>query len=133
MVAVAAAISHCNMEDDEGDWDPFADPALQAAQDACLNKSASPNHSDTRVVLEALPDFFAEELELLEATYAAQLLESAPAGHKRWLVEPDADAIAEGNQVSQAESNNGIDIESAYEGPVYERGNITLEFCKDLL
>lgn len=139
MVAIASTLRHCDMEDDEVVWDPFADPALQAAQDASLNKSSSPTHSETRIVLDALPDFFAEELELLEAAYATQLLESAPEGHKQWFQNSDtvaetfANSIAEANQVSQEVNNNGTDVESAYEGPVYQKGNVTLEFCKDLV
>jgi len=117
----------------EIEWDPFVDPADLESSAPQQKAVCGP------IAVEDLLD-----LTEVEAAYAAQLLESLPLGHhlgnacaEDGIENGNTDFIVAGSGIFTATpelvSDDGVDSESAYEGPVYRRGAINAEFCEDLM
>mmetsp|Transcript_55646 Transcript_55646/g.143364 ORF Transcript_55646/g.143364 Transcript_55646/m.143364 type:complete len:458 (+) Transcript_55646:176-1549(+) len=141
------------------EWDPFADPADFVLDNPSSGDSFTPPElaglSSAGLFLEANLDCSdqgneAQDLQALEAAYAGDLLQGLP--HEQLelelvdfasdnlnskvdnlssLADPD-NIVSEADEV-RAIDVSSIEVEGAYEGPVYKSGEITPEFCQELL
>lgn len=125
---------------DDDDWDPFADPADSGAEESQQDSFSN----GAAFGLGFTED--EEDLEEVEAAYAAQLLESLPLGHHVGPADEEItstisveDFAMEGmaSAPTPLEAGGpggaGLGAAPAEEGPVYNSGEVTPEFCRALM
>mmetsp|Transcript_67893 Transcript_67893/g.199381 ORF Transcript_67893/g.199381 Transcript_67893/m.199381 type:complete len:451 (-) Transcript_67893:111-1463(-) len=138
------------------EWDPFADPAdFISGEDLDGNCFTPPELAGLSPAELLSPTYCGDQggndpgLEALEAAYAGQLLSGLPheqleqleldfanssfnvSGSKVDLTSQES-IVVEADEVRNIDLDS-MEVEDVYEGPVYKSGEVTPEFCRELM